>query len=315
LSKIRNLSINQLVSALFQETVFTVLWLSAVSVMVLLLLPARSESGQTTLFEKETTYQYLRVIEDTEKRERYLCNKDCDFIQGGISLSKPDTLMLDYMHSAMAGLAFLKAPPRWVLFIGMGIGAMPRYLLSRYPDVRMDIVEIDPDVPPVAKRFFYFPETPKMHIVIDDGARFVQKKRRKYDVIFLDACFGPDIPAQLTGMDFFQRIKARLTKNGVLVANLAPPVLNPQFKNLIHTFCMTFSMVEILSTNNPANVIVVAGRMPLEDTEMIAKTAKTITADRNFDFDLEPLSRQRFWHNPCPKSTPPPKSMTSYRRR
>jgi hypothetical protein len=101
------------------------------------MLPAWSESGQNTLFEKETPFQYLRVVDDAEKGERYLCNKDCNFIQGGISLSKPDTLIIDYMRSAMAGLAYLEGPPRRMLFICMGIGAMPRYLAARFPDARM----------------------------------------------------------------------------------------------------------------------------------------------------------------------------------
>jgi spermidine synthase len=281
---------------------FSTVWLPVIALIILFFLPAQSQAGQATLFEKQTPFQYLRVVEDSDKGERYLCNKDCNFIQGGIILSRPDTLMLEYMQSAMAGMAYLEGPPERMLFIGMGIGAMPRYLSSRYPDARMDIVEIDPDVPPVAKRFFYFAETPNMKIHIDDGERFVKTSREVYDVIFLDACFGPDIPAQLTTPEFFQRTKSLLTKNGVLVANIAPPVLNPQFNHLIHTFCAEFSMLEVLSMNNPANVIVVAGGAPLADREEIAKRAKAITVDRNFDFDLEPLTRKRFLYTPCPKS-------------
>jgi len=63
----------------------------------------------------------MKVVEDADKGERYLCNRNCDFIQGAMNLSRPDTLMIDYMRSAMAGLAFLDAPPQRMLFIGMGI--------------------------------------------------------------------------------------------------------------------------------------------------------------------------------------------------
>ena len=202
----QNLNVCPFIPSFFRGITLPASRLYAIWAILLLLLPASGESGQTTLHEKETPYQYLKVVEDADKGERYLCNRNCDFIQGAMNLSRPDTLMIDYMRSAMAGLAFLDAPPQWMLFIGMAVGAMPRYLLLRYPDARMDIVEIDPDIPPVAKRFFHFPESAKIRVRIDDGARFVQKTRQKYDVIFLDACFGPDIPAQLSSMDFFQRI-------------------------------------------------------------------------------------------------------------
>jgi spermidine synthase len=203
------------------------------------------------------------------------------------------------MKSAMAALAYIEGPPKKMLFIGMGIGAMPRYLAGRYPRTRMDIVEIDPDVVTVAKQFFQFSETPDMHILIDDGARFVQTSREMYDVIFLDACFGVDIPEQLSSMEFFQHIRARLCENGILASNLASPVLNPGFNNLLRTACAVFPIMNVLSTENPANLILIAGKQPLATEETIRKRAKTITAERHFDFDLEPLAWQWFLHTPC----------------
>jgi len=175
---------------------------------------------------------------------------------------------------------------------------MPRYLAGRCPNVRMDIIEIDPDVTPVAKRFFHFVETPNTHIHINDGARFVKSSQEFYDVIFLDACFGPDIPEQLASTEFFQQTRARLKEKGILAINLASPVLNPQFNKLINTLCTFFPMMEILSVENPANVIVVAGKTPFPDRETIIQRARTIKADRNFDFNLEPLARERLIQKP-----------------
>ena len=103
-----------------------------------------------------------------------------------------------------------------ILFIGLGGGSIPRVMAKYYPDIPIDIVEIDPDVIDVAKRFFFFEPTPMMKVISMDGRRFLRSARHRYDIIFLDAYDDQSIPFHLTTKEFFEIVKQRLTPTGVV---------------------------------------------------------------------------------------------------
>ena len=69
------------------------------------------------------------------------------------------------------------------------------------PRMRIDVVDIDPVVVEVAAKYFGFREDSALRAYVDDGRRFIEKRREPYDVIFLDA-FGPDnIPYDLAAQE------------------------------------------------------------------------------------------------------------------
>ena len=82
-------------------------------------------------FEKNSLYQYISVIEDTGKNERYIRNNKREISQGGIYLNAPDRLLFEYSQISFISLAFLDREPRNVLFVGLGAGAM-RDILNKY---------------------------------------------------------------------------------------------------------------------------------------------------------------------------------------
>ena len=84
------------------------------------------EPSERVLFEKNSLYQYISVIEDTVKNERYIRNNKREISQGGIYLNAPDRLLFEYSQISFISLAFLDREPRDVLFVGLGAGAMPR---------------------------------------------------------------------------------------------------------------------------------------------------------------------------------------------
>ena len=116
-----------------------------------------TQAERVTLEDRRTTFQHLTVIEDTTRRERYLYSDDERYLQGQISLRRPDDLAPAYLRSALLGLVFAPANPSSMLFVGLGAGSLPRYLSPRYPLAHLDAVEIDPEVPPIARRYFALP--------------------------------------------------------------------------------------------------------------------------------------------------------------
>ncbi len=83
---------------------------------------------------------------------------------------------------------------------------------------RVSVVDVDPVSFRVARRYFQLPATVDCHIA--DGLAFLQKTRRRYDTLILDAFIGENIPAHMTGPDFFTAAFRCLRRNGIFLVNV-----------------------------------------------------------------------------------------------
>ena len=93
--------------------------------------------------------------------------------------------------------------------------------LSRW-DIDITAVELVPSVPDVFDYFFTDAgdvlKNPKVHVVIDDGRRFLRRTEKKFDLITID----PPPPVEASGSsllysrEFYRLIKTRLKDDGIL---------------------------------------------------------------------------------------------------
>ena len=117
-------------------------------------------------------------------------------------------------------LAFLERPPRKALVVCFGMGTSFRSLASW--DISTTAVELVPSVP---KLFGFFHEDapqllrkPNLHVVVDDGRRFLERTRESFDVITVD----PPPPVEAAGSsllytrEFYQLARARLNAGGIV---------------------------------------------------------------------------------------------------
>ncbi len=265
---------------------FTLLFFLALSSNVL-----ASEKKGKILYEKNTLYQYLVVLEDPERNERYVYNSKRDYVQGGVSLVKPDSLLFEYTRISFISLAFLDRRPEDVLFVGLGAGAMPRYFNKYYPDVNTEVVEIDPDMFDVAKKYFQFKETPKMKVYIKDGRMFVKRAKKKCDMIFLDAYQSDHIPFHMTTIEFLREVKKILKDGGVVVSNVTSPFKNKFFYSMIETYKKAFSHLYIFRARNASNYVFIATDSDEKlDGDIITKRAQRLQEEMKFDMDLIKIS-------------------------
>jgi len=82
----------------------------------------------------------------------------------------------------------------------------------------VDVVEINPAVVPVAVQFFDL-EPDKLAISLDDGRHFLNRCRKQYDVIVLDAFLGDSSPSHLMTREAFASMRRVLRPGGTLVIN------------------------------------------------------------------------------------------------
>jgi len=103
-----------------------------------------------------------------------------------------------------------------VLCIGLGVGIVPMEFAHR--GAQVDVVEINPAVVPVAMRFFDL-QTNLIHLTIDDGRHFLNRCRKRYDAVILDAFLGDSSPSHLMTREAFDSMRRALRPGGALVIN------------------------------------------------------------------------------------------------
>ncbi len=249
------------------------------------------EPTEKMLFEKNSLYQYIQVIEDTAKRERYVRNQKKEYTQGGISIDAPDKLLFEFTQIGFVSLAFMDQDPKDVLFVGLGAGAMPKYFTRRYPDAVIDIAEIDPDMLAVAQKFFFFREHDRMKAHIDDGRLFVKRSRKKYDWIVLDAYQNDYIPFHLTTLEFLAEVKSRLKPDGIVAANITSPYRNKFFDSMVMTYQKVFPNVVMFKGKRSANFFFVASASgKIKDRDSVIARARKLGIAKRFDIDLEDIA-------------------------
>jgi len=164
---------------------------------------------------RETQYNSLAVVRAGDLQILYLNGLP----HSGMSLSDPYRLVFTYTKMFEAAVA-LNEGAEVVLFIGGGGFSGPKYFLRTFPQLRVEVVEIDPAVIDVAMRLFAVPVDERLVIHNDDGRVFLQKAERRYDAIILDAYAKTYIPPHLLTLEFFELLRSRLSERGVVVSNI-----------------------------------------------------------------------------------------------
>jgi spermidine synthase len=192
--------------------------------LALLLLAAAvmPAAAMETIHVERSLYREVLVYE--QDGERCMCfTRECRIgRQSCIILKDPHRFALNYAKMMMAGALFVGPAPQRVLIVGLGGGTLPMALAEVLPNAQIDVVEIDPAVTRVAKRYFGFKDGPRMVVHEVDGRVYVKRAIRegkKYDVILLDAFDHEYIPEHLLTKEFLAEVKSLLSPQGHLVAN------------------------------------------------------------------------------------------------
>ena len=263
-----------------------VLFISQFPLQVFALAPS-----EKLIFEKNSLYQYIQVVEDTVKKERYVRNQKREYAQGGIYVNAPEKLLFEFTQMGFVSLAFLDRDPKDVLFVGLGAGAMPKYFSWRYPDAIVDIAEIDPDMVSVAQKYFYFKENERMKVHVEDGRLFVKRTKKKYDWIILDAYQNDYIPFHLTTLEFLKEVKNRLKVDGVVVSNITSQFRNKFFDSMVMTYRKAFPHLYVFKGKKSGNFLFVAAAgSKIEDMKSVEARARKIQSARKFDIDLAEIA-------------------------
>ncbi len=187
-----------------------------------ILLPSGIKPPQVgkLLYEKESAYGYIQVVQDGSRTELILNEGEAVH-----SIYDPQNLLTggpwDYMviADAFRPAQATEPEPKDVAILGLAGGTAARQYTAAYgTGVSITGVEIDPDILDVAHRYFHLDE-PNVHPVVGDARYWLDTQAGSYDVVVMDAYRQPYIPFHLTTREFFTEVRAHLRPGGVAVVN------------------------------------------------------------------------------------------------
>jgi len=143
------------------------------------------------------------------------------------------------------------------LFLGLGLGVMPRFLNHYLPNIEMEVVELDPEVVQIISTYVSMPAS--VNIYTQDALQFVNRQsslndrvRSKYDLIVHDAfgTYGPveelnTIPFYMGLMKLLEGGRSGLSENGLVIANVWCVEYN-YTRSVAELYAEVFSYVRVL---------------------------------------------------------------------
>ncbi|MBT9169457.1 MAG: Polyamine aminopropyltransferase [Syntrophomonadaceae bacterium] len=151
-------------------------------------------------------------------------------LDGTVQLTETDE---KYYHEPLAHCAlFSHVNPKDVLIIGGGDGGLLREVV-KHPVNSITLVDIDREVIELTKK--YLPDfagnswdDKRLKIYIEDGAIFVKKTKKKYDIIILDTPdpIGPAL--SLFKTTFYLNCKKILAPAGIIIRQTGSSILQPE---------------------------------------------------------------------------------------
>jgi len=201
------------------------------------------------IYQEDSPYQQIRVRDDDLLRYLIL-DRTFHAIMWRV---EPVELFLPYSQMMMAALALHPAPKR-ALILGHGGGSLAKWLARRWPDLELDLVEVDPSVVRAAEQYFGYSGATGHRMYVNDARAFFRTTDARYDVIWLDVFARHLIPFHLTTQEFFAEVRSHLNPDGVLAVNLSSSGDGPARQRanaVVATLRTVFPLIESFGVKGP----------------------------------------------------------------
>jgi spermidine synthase len=225
------------------------------------------------------------------------------FINGRFQISRKSAAEYhEYMtHGA---LAYAAGPVRRVVILGGGDGALALELL-KYPDLQVDMIELDPVILHLART--YEPLTtlnrhaldhPRLRVLQQDALRYMRTTDAVYDAVFIDLTYPFEFDsAKFYSAEFLHLVRRRLSADGILVAGIPMNLVSDSRPELVDLVIGTMAKAEFtqaMAWNFSSHHFVAASRGSLlsEPRELPALDFQIFSPSRLTQLERRQMSLQ-----------------------
>ena len=233
----------------------------AIVLVTVLLFPLATEAQ--VRYETYSAYHHIIVADQGDTRVLYFDQNP----QSLMSISNPDSGGFEYTDYFHMPILFDPTVSH-VLFIGLGGGTGPKNFYKHYPDMKIDVLEIDPTVVEVARSYFHLPQDPRLNVTVGDGRALLRRMPGNYGAVLIDAYgSGPSgayLPYHLATQEFFTQVWEKLANGGSVVYNAvgAHGGMNSDvIRDLLVTLESVFQAVYVFGAGSSINTVFVAQKI------------------------------------------------------
>ncbi|MFC1959548.1 spermidine synthase [Chloroflexota bacterium] len=263
-------------------------WLAVVLVVALVwgvqgpLKPA--PTGTTLLYEAETPYNYVQVVEVNDEGgvsrqapgTRFLLLNEG---QGVHSVYHPDQLQTLATWDMFLAAPYFNAPPvapeqiNRVAIIGLAAGTIAQQYDAVYETIHIDGIEIDPGIVAAGRQYFAM-NMPSLNVIVQDGRYGLNQLAGDYDLVAIDAYRVPYIPWHLTTVEFFSEVRDKLAVDGVVMINVGRAATDRRFVDAIAaTMLEVFPAVHAIDVPYSFNTMLVGTQTVTDPADLMQNLA------------------------------------------
>lgn len=246
-----------------------------------------NELKEKILFKKQSDFHEIYVAEN--KIGRFLKYKDT--YQAGYINSKNYRGNLPYINYFLIPYLMNKNIEN-ILIVGFGSGI----IVNQYEKIfsklkRIDVVDIEENIFPIAQKYFNFKLSDKMNFYLQDALIYLKISKRKYDLIVVDVASDDGIDERFCGLEYLDLIKSRLKKDGIFVSNMpsSRDIFNKKNKfvlRLIEKYNEKFNYIKLFS-GKTSNKIYYKTFFDIDEEVYDVTNLIMISSDKDYDFSSD----------------------------
>lgn len=259
---------------------------------------AGASERETLVYETRSEFSHIRIRDRGSRRSLYFIRDSGEeVLETSIDLGAPYLLQVAYTRLMFMSFLY-RLQPGACLVVGLGGGAMVRFLNHFFAEVRVDVVDIDPVIVAVAEKYFGTGPRPGTRIFVEDGFEYLRRTTERYDVIYMDAFLKPGagtdptgVPLRLKTIEFFRSLQRRLQPGGLVVFNVNA---SHETETDIANIQAAFPSVDVFRVPGTGTIVVVGSIAESKPSDReLRERARALDRRRDHGFSFERLVEYR----------------------